>query len=354
MKRFLSIFISLATAFMFTACDNAQNSSEGGIISDPFNEDSTSESSTNVSVGELPESQPGQGNTSEEENPTKVLYKLLTEGGSLERFGYEEEPFEYNGAPITMPVMITASDGNLTDWSIGVMCCINGVMQRLTSDDQVNKTMIIKENVSPGETVTFDITFDPIVSIDDADKEQVKIAFLTTYNPTFQATEEFIRFAGRTAGISTYGSLHLNARPANIIDPITDSSYEEKIYVSERSYLPSFYRDNPQNIVSYLNINGDKSLDFNVTASHLSEGEYYAFILQNNEMVTFNGGKEYMKIDAKEKCEYDLDFHLDKAECGDAVECVFYQRINVGDEYFLDNIIQTTGSCLVVSEDFTV
>lgn len=351
MRHFLIAACVLTAAVTLTACEKTDNYSSSEILSDPFAESGIAQSEEIADVSEyLPE----QSSSSAEENPTKALYRLLTEGGMLATFGYDDEPYEYNGAPITMPVTVTANDDNLTDWSIGIMCCINGVMQRLTSDDQVDKTMIIKEDISPGETITLDITFDPMIAADDADKEQVKIVFLTTNNPTFQATEEFVRFAGRAAEISTYGSLYLNVRPVNITKPVTDTSYKEKIRTSERGYLPSYYRGDPQNIISYLNINSDKSLDFNVTASHLSEGEYYAFILQNNETVTFNDGKEYMKIDTEEKHEYDLDFHLDKAECGDAIECVFCQRLNFDDEYFLNNVVQTTGSCPVVREDFSI
>lgn len=354
MKKFVLMLTMFAAMFMLTACAQTDNSSQNGLLSDPLFDNNTTKKDTSEftrNVDSQEQSQPG-----EDENETRALWDLLSRGGTLERFGYEEEPYEYNGSPVTIPVTITASEDNLTEWSVGVMCNINGIMQKLTSEDQVNKTVIIKEDISPGETITFDITFDPIISADDADKEKIKLAFLTTYHPTFQATEEYLAFAGHTAEISTYGHLNMNARPTNIIDPITDFSYEEKIYTSERSYLPSFYRDDPhdlQNIINYLNINSDKSLDFNVTASHLSEGTYYAFILQNNEMVTFNGGKEYMTIDAKEKYEYNLGFHLDKAECGDAVECVFCQRIDFGDDYELANVIQTTKAGLVVREDFS-
>lgn len=354
MKRFLAILSVLTLIFVLAACENTENISDSEAISDPFAEstirqtDSSAKETENSSDLEQP---------SDAENPTRALAQLLGRGGTLERFGYDEEPYEYNGTPITLPVTVTANEGNSAECSVGITCCINGVVQRLTSGDQVDKTMIIKENISPGETITFDIAFDPIVSLEDADNEKFMISFLSSYQPTFQATEEYIGFAGREAHISTYGPLNMKARPTNIIDPITDFSYEERISTSGRDYLPSFYRGDPsktENIISYLNINKDKSLDFNVTASHLSEATYYAFILQNNEMVTFNGGKEYMKIDAKEKYEYDLDFHLDKAECGDAIECVFCQRINFGDDYDLGYVVQTTGACLVVREDFSV
>lgn len=354
MKKFISFFIAFSAMLMFTACERNDNSSHNELLSDPFTESSITqyEESTNH-----PESLPEQIKVGEDENPTRALWNLLSHGGALTRFGNDEEPYEYNGSPITIPVTVTASDRNLTEWSVGVMCSINGIMQKLTSEDQIDKTIIVKENLSPGETITFEITFDPIISAEDANKEKIKIAFLDTYHPTFQATEEYLAFAGHMTAISTYGDLNMKARPTNIIDPITDSSYEERISTSEHSYLPSFYRGDPaktENIISYLNINKDESLDFNVTASHLCEGTYYAFILQNNEMVTFNGGKEYMKIDVKEKCEYDLDFHLDKAECGDAVECVFCQRINFGDDYDIAYVVQTTGACLVVREDFII
>ncbi len=355
MKRFCSIFMAIIAALILAACAKTESDPESSaVVSDPFADSSTIQT---VESTEKTESTSEQSQTSENENPTKALYELLAKGGTLERFGYEEEPFEYNGTPITLPVTITANEKNFAECSVGITCCINGVVQRLTSEDQVDKTMIIKENLSPGETITFEITFDPIVSSEDADNEKLMISFLSSYQPTFQATEEYIGFAGREAHISTYGPLNMKARPVNIIDPITDSSYEERLSTSERSYLPSFYRGDPaktENIISYLNINKDESLDFNVTASHLCEGTYYAFILQNNEMVTFNGGKEYMKIDAKEKCEYDLDFHLDKAECGDAVECVFCQRIDFGDDYDIAYVVQTTGACLVVREDFII
>ncbi len=354
MKKIISVLTALAVALTLTACVKTEKSSESESLFDPFPESSTAEKEPDKSTQDVPEESREQSQTIEDDNSTRALCNLLGHGGAATRFGYEDEPFEYNGSPITIPVTIAADDGNLTEWSVGIMCCINGIMQRLTSEDQVDKTMIIKEDLSPGETVTFDITFDPIVSAEDADSEKVMIAFMTTYHPTFQATEEYIAFAGHAAGISAYGPLHMKAKPANIVTPITDSSFSENIYNSDRAFLPSFYRDKPENIASYLNINGDKSLDFNVTASHLSEGTYYAFILQNNEVVTFNGGKEYMMINAKEKFVYNLDFHLDTAECGDAVECVFCQLVNYGDDYNIAYVVQTTRACLVVREDFSI
>lgn len=352
MRKIISVLTALSAAFALAACAKTEAPSESEVLSDPFMESSIPQSEEFSEI--ISENSPEQSQTIADDNPTRALCHLLSHGGAKTRFGYDDEPYEYNGSPITLPVTITASEDNLTEWSVGILCNINGVMQRLSSGDQVDKTMIIKEDLSPGETITFDVTFDPVVSVEDADSEKIMIAFLTTYNPTFRAAEEYIAYAGNEVHVSTCGPLNMNARPANIVNPITDSSFSEKIYNSDRRFLPSFYRDKPEKIISYLNINSDKSLDFNVTASHLNEGTYYAFILQNNEIVTFNGGKEYMKINAKEKYEYDLDFHLDKAECGDAVECVFYQLRNFGDDYDIAYILQTTRACLVVREDFSI
>lgn len=167
----------------------------------------------NESPDNLNESSPDESSSNEDENQTKALYNLLSIGGTLARFGSDDVPYEYNGSPVTIPVTLTAGDENLTEWSVGVMCNINGIMQKLTSGDQTDKTMIIMEDLSPGETITFDITFDPIISAEDADKEKIKIAFMTVHNPTFQAAEECISYAGRSAHISTYGHLNMNARP---------------------------------------------------------------------------------------------------------------------------------------------
>ena len=302
MKKSVIIFMILLLS-LISGCANSYDNSSN--ISDPFS-DSFSESK-------------------EDRNPTRDELTLIGAGGyRCEVNG--GEPVEYNGEPITLPVKATASDDCKADMSIGIMCCINGNLQRLSSENDKDKVMIIKTGIAPGNTLEFEITFTPEILPEDADKKQLPITFFSSFNPTYKASEEYVAF-GYTHDIGWVPSKYIefNSKP-NIFSPNKYNLYEEKIALDDEKTKEWYLQDEDDLPVSTLKINENNTVEFTALLENCKPGEYVGYVLKNNEITKINDGQDCVGITIKASHSYNIDIKIEDVKKGDVINCFFAKK----------------------------
>ena len=299
MKKSVIIFMILLLSLVSGCANSYDNSSN---ISDPFS-DSFSESNSESK---------GDRNPKRDE-----LFSLSDGGYRCEVNG--GEPVEYNGEPITLPVKATASDDCKADMSIGIMCCINGNLQRLSSENDKDKAMIIKTGIAPGNTLEFEITFTPEILPEDADKKQLPITFFSSFNPTYKASEEYVAF-GYTHDIGWVPSKYIefNSKP-NTFSANKYKLYKEKIALDDEN-TKEWYLQNDLS-TSILKINENNTLDFTAYLENCKPGEYVGYVLKNNELTKINGGQDCVDITIKGSHSYNIDIKVEDVKRGDVIHC---------------------------------
>lgn len=305
MKKSVIIFMILLLSLVSGCANSYDNSSN---ISDPFS-DSFSESNSE-SKGDR--------------NPTRDELTLIGAGGyRCEVNG--GEPVEYNGEPITLPVKATADDYCKADMSIGIMCCINGNLQLLSSENDKDKAMIIKTGIAPGNTLEFEITFTPEILPEDADKKQLPITFFSSFNPTYKASEEYVAF-GYTHDIGWVTSKYIefNSKP-NTFSANKYNLYDENIALDERE-KKWYLQDEDDLPVSTLKINENNTLDFTALLENCKPGKYVGYVLKNNEITKINDGQDCVDITIKGSHSYKIDIKVEDVKKGDVINCFFAKK----------------------------
>ena len=281
----------------------------------------------------------------EDTNSTRDKVMLLSQGGFSCKVN-NGESVEYNGNPITVPVKVSASDECKTDISVGVMCFINGTIQWLSSDGETDKAIIIKTDIAPGETKEFDVTFTPVVSQEDANKEQLDITFLSLYNPDYTPTEEFVSF-GYTHDIGWVPSKYIkfNSKP-DVISQDVYNSYDESILAADSGSNTGIIQNG--SYAGVLRMNTDNTLSFSAHFENYNSGEYVGYILKNNEPAKFNNGEDCINISVKKMYEYNINIELKNVKKGDVLHCFFVKKD--GCDTF--NVINLS-PCLITENGFT-
>lgn len=292
-----------------------------------------------------------------EYNPDRDILMQLSHGG-LDCSVNRGEPVEYNGEPVTIPVTLKARPVEEVSFSAGISCTINGVPQKLSTDGDKDKTVIIKTDLAPQETIEFEITLDPAVLAEDADKEQLPISFTLYFNAAYVPTENYPAFGNtHNAGWIPSSYIKFNTKPVNIVSPQAEGEYNEELFTDEvkkkyditDSSAPVILQNGAPAGVLRTDDNGE--LSFTLLCCNRKAGKYRIHVLKNDMLATFNGGKEYAEVEIKEGYIYTLDFNMDNVQRGDVIQCVAQASdydADYGPAYFF---APTPG--LVVNSDFT-
>lgn len=337
MKKIISLLAVLMAVLTFAACSNTNNIDEG-ILSDPF-ENAESSAAVSDDLGENPT-----------ENPTRDKMLLLNQGGY--HCKVNEESFKYDGTPITFPVTMEASEECKTNISIGISCYINGVPQKLSSENDKDKTVIIKSDIEPGESIDFDISFEPIISEEDANKESLPITFITYYNPDYVATEEYISFGNLRDGKALTKSLTLNAKPAtasiqsenNDTGLLLTEENKKKYRISDESRVKFILQDE-KSTDGVIRRDENGVINFSLVLCNYESGEYIFSLLKNNEVIKFDQEKDLARVSVKNEHIYVIDFEIKDTERGDVIQ-IIEQNINI--EFATD----ASRPFLIVNGDF--
>lgn len=350
MKKILCLMTAMSILLFAGGCANETPNSQIS-ESDPFE--------SKVTEGDPFYSKPAESSTGGLGRPAEADRVEALSVGGYDSIINDEKPIEYNGGEITIPVLLKASESCEVNISVGIGCNINGVVQKLSSGDEKNKTVLITTDIAPGETREFNITFTPVVSERDADKTLLPIQFVRIFNPDYVSTEKFTTF-GNTHAVSMAPTttLKLNAAPLTSYPKIEEKYTEEiinaealqKYKLSGSGMSVGLFQNNDW--ASVLKINDNGGMDFSVVMSNYRAGTYWFSILKNNEFTVFNEGNEYSVIEVKDKHIYSADFHLDNVERGDVIQCIC-QEIAPGD-YNEDDYYncKTPGTALAVCSDF--
>lgn len=322
MKIYKKIFPSLIACLLLTSCAGVSENS--GPVGDVF---SASEENT----GNPFLTSDAQGTTAIEQYQT---------GGWSHKIN-DNKPVVYDGKPVTVKASITMQEENSIDWTAGICCNINGVYQKLSGCGQDDVTMVIIDGLAPGETREVELTFDPMVREEDVNKDQVKMSFLTCINPDYIASEDWPSFGYvRTLNWSLPDSIEFKAKPKTVSPVISDEYTEELItdeaikkhfaqtaYDPDKSYINTYQEDGPN---GPLELSADGSLSFDFLMINLDPGTYMVSVLNNNQLATFNGGKEYAEVTVKKEHLYSIPISLDEAQRGDVINCVAVKKNYTG------------------------
>ncbi len=336
-RKLLALFLTSAL-LLSTACAGTSDNSEQP-VEDIFS---------------LPTS-----DTDDTDNAASILGAYSSGGFSAEING--NKPIVYDGKPVTVKVSVSANTDNKADMSIGICCNINGIFQSLSGNGQENQTMIICEGIAPGESTEFDVTFDPQVLEEDADKKQVSMSFATSFNPTYQASESFIGY-GNTHNIQWMmpSRIEFKSKPKTVSPDFTDEYTEQLMTDKLADELFTETKYNPDLSYDYieqqgaqsaaLKLSDDGSLSFTYTSINLEPGTYRIILLKNNQQAAFNGGKEYIEMTVKKGYLYTAGIKPDEVQRGDAIQCVAVLK-DYNEEVFPSSL-QATTPHLVVGNDY--
>lgn len=335
MKKLLSLFITIALVGTLTAC-SGKNAAESELISDPF------ESVGDVDVNPFkPDSSAPNNPTADssapssstsdstDENPTRDKFFLLMSGGYI--CNVENTTFEYNGSPITVPVTMSANESCGASISIGLSCYINGVPQQI-SDGGEAATMIIKENVEPGQTLDLTVSLTPVVPEEDAEKDELPLTFISYYNPDYTPNEEFVAFGYLRDGSAVERTLKLAQKPSETVQMSAETDCTELLRTKENlkkykisnysqtSGQSSFYWQNGKTSGGTLKRDDSGKVKFNFVLDNYSAGDYELIVMKNNETIKFNNGKDYVKAAVKDEHIYDFEFEIENVQRGDIIQ----------------------------------
>lgn len=342
MNKFILSVTALILALSLAACSGASDNGSNGNdkdLSDPFER---VEGNAEVTVDPM-------------KLPAGVL-DLLSSGGYS--CSVKADTFLYDGSPMIFPVIMQASDSCKTDISVGICFYINGVPQKLSCGEDTDKTMIIAEGIAPGKAVRLDVTLDPVISKEDADKETLPITYASYYCPAYVPKESYPSFGLLRQGSAITRELTMNAKPENITNIQIEDEYKEFLCTNEhtQSYYPSnspydrgstfpFQIDEPCSGWMKLDENG--KLKFSYIIDDPESGDYTLSVMKNNETVKFNNGKDYVQLlDTKEEHIYIVDFELEDVKRGDVVQVVMLNMMK-------KNNSGVAPPYLVVNSDFS-
>lgn len=272
---------------------------EGNYISDPF---SSSEEST--------------------DNPVRDNAIIFSAGGFQCEINNGNK-IALDKEEITVPVKVTASEKCKADISVGLMCCINGKIQQLSLDTQKDLTMVIKENIAPEQTVEFEVSFKPVLSEYDKDKNELPVQFFAVFNPTYKASEEFLSFGNtHDIGMTFVGSAEIISSCDSALDNAY-CVYEEGSAVAENSTNGYF---DGKNQLSAIGAESGKKSGFTLWFDNYDSGEYIGYVLKNNKVATFNGGYDSINVTVKPAHSYKINIKPDSLEAGDVIQCFFVKK----------------------------
>ena len=320
MKKFKFILIMFMSALTLTACADSNNNES--LLTDPF--DNTA--STPVTTDSH---DPGIS----DENPTREHLALLSQGGY--RCEVIEDQLKYNGDTVKFTVSMEASEECKANISIGISCYINGVPQKLSCGDKKDQTVLIEKDFEPGDDLTLNIDFDPVVSEEDADKEELPFTFVTYYNPDYTPTDEYLSFGNLRDGIALTKKIIFNEKPDTILIQ-NENNYTELLRTKENinkfDGILTLYTDsetrtkeafqNGKHAGSILRVDENGVIDFSLVLDNYNEDEYIFSLLKNNEPVKFNDGNDLVKINIKSEHIYVVDFKLEGIVPADVIEIV--------------------------------
>lgn len=293
-----------------------------------------------------------------------VIENIMQRPGQSLRGGWDHaindnQPIVYDGQPVKIKVSVTMHEENTIDWSPGIACSINGVYQKLSGCGQEDATVLVLDAVSPGESREFELTLDPEVLEQDADKDKLKMSFMTCPNAAFIATEDWPTYGfSRTLDFSLPDTIELKQKPKTvspeisteyteqlITDDLTDKLFKDGSYREEQEYFFA-YQDNDIN--GPLALSEDGGLSFDAVMTNFDAGTYLLGVIKNNQLTTFNGGKEYVEISVKDKHIYTAAIKLDEVERGDTVQLTAVMK-DAANTFFS---VKSAPASLVVNSDF--
>ena len=322
MKKLKLISMILMSAPTLTACSNSDNADEG-LLTDPFDNIERTSAITADSHD------PGIS----DENPTRDYMILLNQGGY--RCNIIEDELQYNGDTVKATVSMEAGEDCKANISIGISCYINGVPQKLSCGDKKDQTVLIEKDFEPGDDLKLNVTFDPVVSEEDADKEELPITFVTYYNPDYTPTDEYPAFGNLRDGIALTKKIIFNKKPDTILIQNEDN-YTELLRTKENinKFDGILTLDTDSETItqeafqdgkfagSILRVDENGVVVFSLVLDNYNEDEYIFSLMKNNEIVKFNGGKDLVKINITGEHIYVVDFKLEGAQPGDVIQII--------------------------------
>ena len=319
MKKFKLISVVLMSSLTLTACVDSNNNE--GLLDDPFDK---TESSPAITSGSH---DPGIAN----DNPIRDNMILLNQGSYC--CNVMEDELQYNGDTVKLTVSMQAGEDCKANISIGISCYINSVPQKLSCGDNKDQTVLIEKDFEPGDDLKLNVEFDPVVSEEDADKEQLPITFVTYYNPDYTPTEEYPAFGNLRDGIALTKKIIFNKEP-DTVSIQTEDNYTELLRTKENlnkfngiltmddEYKTKEALQDGKHAGSILKVDENGVIDLSLVLDNYNEDEYIFSLMKNNEIVKFNGGKDLVKINIKGEHIYVVDIKLEGVEPGDVIQVI--------------------------------
>ncbi|MDE6724445.1 MAG: hypothetical protein K2J79_02470, partial [Ruminiclostridium sp.] len=228
-------------------------------------------------------------------------------------------------------VSMEASENCKANISIGISCYINGVSQKLSCGDKKDQTVLIEKDFEPGDDLKLNVEFDPVVSEEDAGKEQLPITFVTYYNPDYIPTETYTAFGFLRDGRTITKKIIFKEKPDKVSIQ-TEDNYTELLRTQDN--IKKFDRltmgdgrgkealQGGKFAGSILKPDENGVIDLTLVLDNYEEGEYLFSLMKNNEIIKFNGGKDLVKVNIKSEHIYAVDIKLEGVEPGDVIQII--------------------------------
>lgn len=299
MRKIFSTLTAFSIALMLTACAKTENTSS--ILSDPFANLEDRESSTIT-----------PDDTFEFKREYAIALGLCSAGISVDN----EEPLSFNGEPVKVPITVTTNDRNTVNCSTGVSVFINGLAQEVSTDGVDYDYMAVFTELEPGTAYKTELYFKPSILPEDEGKDKLEVSFANCVNVGYHPEPPHYGFWFT----HTFGNLRVPVE-MTLNTAITDIAKREfetgftyepvKVATHNCSDFVPNNKNDPDNY-SWLYMDEDGSLSMTYCVENAVEGLHRLALFVNDRPVTFNGGKSFCDIDAKQKTKYFLDITLDE------------------------------------------
>lgn len=327
MKKFVKPITALFLALSITGCSSSPDELPSELVSVDFGGSQSAEISAS------------QNDSSEEVKPdddyAKALEKLLSLGNGLVSCNADGN-VEYNGGVMELSCTIEQScnsEESFTDVSTGCLIAINGVLQKISCDEQKNQYMyvqtytkddFIQEDDQYVSRKRIKLSFEPQINEEDKELTKLQLTVISVDNPLFRLQPEcpkaFLMHRTCTSHVLT---LTLNSPITNYTeDKISKDGFTEleltKEVAEEYSTMVNIASRNlAGNTAPFVNVdadgyssfcfdeNGKLNLGFitsvrddsELSYQFMAQGRYLVSMFVNGSPHTFPDGSMYKSVD---------------------------------------------------------